>query len=84
MNDEDILRAKLFWRCKRGMLELDILLERFMMRYFDRMTQDERVLLEALLQEPDPDLYNWILGAERHPESKFHTLIHAIQAHSNA
>lgn len=84
MNDNDILRAKLFWRCKRGMLELDILLGRFMERYYDSLDKEELVLLEALLQEPDPDLYNWILGAEQHPDSSFHGLIHAIQVHSHA
>lgn len=84
MNENDILRAKLFWRCKRGMLELDILLERFMQRYYERLTDKDLVLLEALLQEPDPDLYNWVLGAEEHPDSAYHALIHAIQTHSNA
>ena len=55
-------RAKLRWRCRRGMKELDLLLERFLARAFDELDDEQLDLLERLLESPDQDLLNWLSG----------------------
>ena len=57
--------ARLRWRCRRGMLENDLILERFLARRGDDLTEDEVVALDRLLDLPDGDL--WDVLCERAP-----------------
>jgi len=53
---------RLLWRCRRGLKELDLLLERFAM---DRLEKDSPRLQSAfarLLELPDPVLVELLLG----------------------
>ena len=56
-------RARLRWRCRRGMKELDLLLERFLARGFDELNDEQLDLLERLLESPDQDLLDCLSGA---------------------
>jgi antitoxin CptB len=58
----DIERARVLWRCRRGMLELDLLLGRFMNEGYAQLTDDQSLVFKKLLEEPDPDLYSWLMG----------------------
>ncbi len=51
------------WRCRRGLLELDIVLQRFMDQYYRQLNTQELEQFERLLSLPDNDL--WELIAER-------------------
>ena len=51
------------WRCRRGMKELDVLLERFVCRALDQLADDEFEALEGLLEHPDQDILEWIASA---------------------
>lgn len=44
---------RLAWRCRRGLLELDIVLQRFSEHYLPTLTQAELVALDQLLDLPD-------------------------------
>lgn len=56
--------GKLRWRSRRGMLELDILLERFWGRFGDGLPAEDAEALEALLGYEDIDLLELILHGE--------------------
>lgn len=51
------------WRCRRGMLELDLVLIPFFDNHFNQLDSQEQELFSHLLEADDPDLYNWFLGA---------------------
>ncbi len=51
------------WRCRRGLLELDIVLQRFMDQHYLQLNTQELEQFERLLSFPDNDL--WELIAER-------------------
>ncbi|SDK14550.1 antitoxin CptB [Methylophilus rhizosphaerae] len=57
MLNAEILREaeqrRLAWRCRRGMLELDIVLQRFVSEHFSGLTMAEMGQLDALLELPD-------------------------------
>ena len=53
---------RLKWRCRRGLLENDILIERFWRRYEGSLTRRQATGLEALLELPDNDLLDLLLG----------------------
>lgn len=53
--------AKLRWRCRRGMKELDVVLTRYLDRDYLRAATGERAAFEMLLQQPDPDILDYVL-----------------------
>lgn len=57
-------KAKLTWQCRRGMLELDLLLNQFLNRQLDELSEEQISQFEVLLQQPDPVLYSWLMGSE--------------------
>ena len=54
--------SRLYWQCRRGMLELDILLQRFMKTRFHRLRTEQRQALERLLTSPDQLLLEYLMG----------------------
>lgn len=54
--------AHVRWHCRRGMLELDILLLRFFDQHYATLTTAEQQLFQQLLTYPDPDLFTWLMG----------------------
>ena len=52
------------WRCRRGMKELDVLLERFAQQVLPQATQAECRVFAELLALPDPLLAGYLLGGQ--------------------
>jgi antitoxin CptB len=48
------------WRCRRGLLELDLVLETFQREHLESMTPDELAAFARLLDEADNDLWDWV------------------------
>ncbi len=55
---------RLRWRCRRGLLELDLLLENFMAHGYGQLDAQEAAAFEALLMLPDPQLLRYLLGQD--------------------
>ncbi len=53
---DSVGRNRLRWKCRRGLLELDLVLE----RYLDRNPDDEQLV--DLLDLPDNDLWEIVSG----------------------
>ena len=79
---DPIRRAKLVWHCRRGMLELDLLFQRFIEQYLDRLSELELVSFETLLTYPDPELFSWLMGSENPESEEMRHIIQLIQLHS--
>ena len=63
MTQPDRVR-RLRWACRRGMKELDVLLESFIARQEDALGQGRWPEFEALLQEEDDRIWQWVLAPE--------------------
>ena len=50
------------WRCRRGLLELDIILGRFLERELDALGPAEQDAFKALLELSDNDLWDLVSG----------------------
>ncbi|MFC3094741.1 succinate dehydrogenase assembly factor 2 family protein [Alteromonas sediminis] len=61
--------ARLKWACRRGMLELDVLLLPFVEQAFDDLSFEEQETFERLLTCDDPDLYAWMMGHQQCDDS---------------
>ena len=59
--------SKLKWRCRRGLLENDLFIERFFREHESTLTERQAQGLQALMDLPDNDLLDLLL-ARREPE----------------
>jgi antitoxin CptB len=53
---------RLRWACRRGMLELDLVLGPFLDNVFPGLDEADQLLFEKLLEAEDQDLFRWFLG----------------------
>jgi antitoxin CptB len=53
---------RLLWRCRRGMKELDVLLERFARQRYEHASAEEKRAFARLLDLPDPELADYLFG----------------------
>jgi antitoxin CptB len=70
---------RLLWRCRRGMKELDVLLERYVRSWLPEASSEERQTLTCLLELPDPILSDYLFGHAAAPEPRMARLVTAIQ-----
>jgi antitoxin CptB len=61
--------SKLRWRCRRGLLENDLFIERFFLRHEKTLTEPEARALLTLMDLSDNDLLDLLL-ARREPEGE--------------
>ncbi|MDT8998857.1 succinate dehydrogenase assembly factor 2 [Paucibacter sp. APW11] len=59
--------SKLKWRCRRGLLENDLFIERFFQRYEATLTERQAEGLRVLMELADNDLMD-LLMARKEPE----------------
>ena len=64
--------SKLRWRCRRGLLENDLFIERFFKRYEDCLSMRQAVALNELMELADNDLLDLLLR-RREPEGAIST-----------
>ncbi len=55
-------RGRIRWRCRRGMRELDVLLESYFLHRFDQADAAEQAAFLNLLDCEDPDIWAWLIG----------------------
>ena len=53
---------RLAWQCRRGMRELDLLLQQFLDRSYATLAVNEQMDFVRLLEYPDQLLYEYLLG----------------------
>lgn len=76
--------ARLQWACRRGMLELDILLKNFLNQSYPTLTAQEKEIFVQLLEVPDPQLLAWLLGQEQPENEKWADMINRIRHDTQA
>lgn len=70
--------AKLRWRCRRGMRELDQLLLRYLDREWATAPESERAVFLRVLESEDDKLWRWVMGRERPGDDDVHALVRRI------
>lgn len=71
--------ARLRWACRRGMLELDAILQPFFDRYFSNLNPKQQQTFARLLECTDPELYNWFIGSEVPEDPDLYELVTLIK-----
>ena len=78
-NDSENKLSKVQWRCKRGMLELDLMLQSFCTSIYPDLSLEKQQLFEHLLECEDQDLQRWLVGTEPALDPKLQDLILVIR-----
>jgi antitoxin CptB len=73
--------GRTLWRCRRGMKELDLLLERFGRHSLPQAPEAERARFEQLLELPDPVLAAYLLGGIEPADPQTAQLVAGIRAY---
>lgn len=57
-------RGRIRWQCRRALLELDLVLARFLQQHFDRLDDDQLADLDDLLRCDDYELWAMVNGSK--------------------
>ena len=68
------------WRQRRGMKELDVLLERWFKRHYETATPELRGAFARLLDHEDPEIWLWVVEQAPVPP-EFADVIAALRRH---
>lgn len=68
------------WRCRRGLLELDIVLARFLDAHYVGLSGDDRQVLAVLLEYPDVDLWRLVSGKDEPEDERLRTVLGLLRA----
>ncbi|NCC21405.1 MAG: succinate dehydrogenase assembly factor 2 [Alphaproteobacteria bacterium] len=75
-------RKRLIFRSwHRGTREMDLILGSFADRYLPEFAEAELDQYDAILNENDPNLYNWITGREPVPEGARSAMMERLLEH---
>lgn len=74
----DQLINRLRLACRRGMLELDILLGDFFENQFIKLTSDQQNQFQEVLSCGDQELYRWFMAIEEPTNPKIAAMIKMI------
>jgi antitoxin CptB len=76
MSEMDRLR----WHCRRGMLELDLMLNRFIDRHLSSLTPDELMYFKEVLAFEDDDLWHVLSGRAEVNDNRLQTIVLMIRS----
>ncbi|SHO57134.1 FAD assembly factor SdhE [Vibrio quintilis] len=75
-------KARIKWACRRGMLELDVVIMAFYDECFDKLKESEQRDFVSLLECDDPDLFSWIMGHTRSDNLSHASIVDKIIAYN--
>jgi len=71
--------SRLRWRCRRGMLELDLLLQPFLDSGYEELDEAEQGLFLQLLELPDQELFEQLMEINEPEEKELSRVITKIR-----
>lgn len=74
-------KAKIKWNCRRGMLELDLMLSKFFEASFDSLSEEQIRQFEALLETQDPELYALLTGQIVTDKKELTDIVALVRSH---
>ncbi|HEX8964518.1 MAG TPA: succinate dehydrogenase assembly factor 2 [Rhodocyclaceae bacterium] len=85
MNEQQRLRReRLKWHCRRALLELDIVFQRFWQARGDELDDATATQLERLLELEDHDLWDLISGRTTTEDAPLRSLVESLRGPSAA
>ncbi len=76
MTETELNRIR--WRSRRGLLELDLVLEKFLANGFGKLSEQEVEAYKDLLLLPDNDLHDLVNGTTEHADQRLQAIVRLI------
>ncbi|WP_075182628.1 FAD assembly factor SdhE [Pantoea sp. 1.19] len=76
--------ARIQWACRRGMLELDVTIMPFFKYEYAALSDAQKRQFIRLLEQPDPDLFNWLMNHGEPADSELNAMVQLIQQRNQA
>ncbi len=76
ISDEEINRMR--WASRRGMLELDLVLEPFVVARYAELDEQDRLRFQQLMVCEDQDLFSWFLRRERPDDEELNAIVKKV------
>ena len=70
--------GRLRWHSRRGLLELDLVFERFWRRHEQGLDLEQMMLLAELLELQDHDLWDMLCGRQEIADPRWHEFIQKL------
>ncbi len=72
-------QERIRWRSRRGLLEMDLILQRFLDRHLRTLSEAEVRAYDALLQLPDNDFLDLAIGRKNPEEAELIPVLEKIR-----
>ena len=79
MSNDATEYARLRWRCRRGLLELDVVLQNFLDREYQRLNPEEQAAFTDLLAKQDDTLLGYLNGLHEPPEKELRDIVNKLR-----
>lgn len=73
----ELLRLR--WLCRRGMKELDVIMSRYLEHHYESASMADRGKFKRLLEMPDPDLYDLLLGRSEATDPELRQIVGVLR-----
>ena len=73
-------RERLKWKCRRGLLELDLVLDRFFQGDGKALSEGDAAALSELLDEADNDLWDLVIGRSDRVDPRLRGVLARLRA----
>ncbi|WP_027467335.1 FAD assembly factor SdhE [Deefgea rivuli] len=77
---DEVELKRIIWRSRRGLLELDLQLERFVADVLPTLSESELAVYEQVLMLPDWDFLEYVNGKSVCPDAQLAVIIERISA----
>lgn len=77
---DPIEKKRIRWRSRRGLLELDLVLERFLAQRYDSLTAAEFAAYRELLELPDNDFLDVVNGKAEIEDPALQPIVDILRA----
>lgn len=72
-------RNRLRWAARRGMLELDLLLNAFLDAEYGALPAEQQAVFQRLLDCEDQELFAWLLGHTTAPDAPLQAMVQRVR-----
>lgn len=79
---DTVIPPQLRWACRRGMLELDVLLGNYLEEAYLYVTETDQIHFVKLLDCNDQELFMWLTGKETPEQPEFVDIVGKIRHHA--
>ena len=77
IDPEEVRRMQ--WAARRGMLELDLVLEPFVNQQYAALNESDRATFQRLMLCEDQELFSWLMQRGESDDEAFNTIIEQIR-----